>query len=63
MIAALPRAGRGLRIVNERRLAEQLDCDRATIVAIIDDLEGDGRLRRRRNRKRGGLLVEILDLS
>jgi hypothetical protein len=41
IIRGLPRGGRGLRIVNERRLAEQLDCDRATVVTILDDLEGE----------------------
>jgi len=61
-IQALPRAGRHLRNVSERKLAIVLGYDRATIAVMLDDLEGAGRIRRRRDKGRAGILVEILDL-
>ena len=60
-ICCLTSAGRDLRRVSARKLAAYLKRDRETIGVMLADLEQAGRIRRRKNKGRSGLLVEITD--
>lgn len=50
-----------MRNVSGPKLARYLKCDRETIAVMLADLERAGRIRRRKNKGRSGLLVEITD--
>src|SRR5687768_12269759 len=57
---AMPRRGRSLVMVNERKLSQDLRWSRATVGRALNELEADGQVRRRRNCGRAGLLVQLL---
>jgi len=59
-IIRLPSRGRGLRLVNARRLATTLGCNRCTVGTMLSDLERSNRLVRRELRGKRGLLIELL---
>lgn len=58
-IKHLPSRGRGLRLVNARKLGAALGCHRATVGVMLNDLERSNRLTRRELRGKRGLLIEL----